>query len=70
MVARKVACQAREDLGFSREAAKSARMENAGAVTRKGRAIRMGRFGMYAGRQGAVAIDGDVAGERAIEFYL
>ena len=68
MVAGQIVSQAGEYLGFSREATKGARMENAGAITRKGRAIKMGRLGMYTGGKGAVAIDGDVSGQRVIEF--
>jgi hypothetical protein len=70
MVAREIARQTREDLGFPRKAAKGTGVENAGAVAREGRAIRMGPLGMYAGREGAVAIDSDGAGQRVIEVCL
>jgi hypothetical protein len=68
MVAWKVARQTREDLGLSRQTAKGARMEDAGAVAGKGRAIRMGRLWMYTGRESARAIDGDVFRQRIIQF--
>jgi hypothetical protein len=51
MVAREIARQAREDLRFSRQAAKGAGVENAGGVAREGRAIWMGQFGVYTGRE-------------------
>ena len=69
MVAGEIARQAREDLGFSRQAAKGARMEDAGAVARKGSAIRMGRLGMHADGEGTAVLDGDVARQRIIEFH-
>ena len=51
MVAGRIAGQAGEDLGFARQAAKGARMQDAGAVAGKGSAIGMGRLWMYYGQR-------------------
>ena len=68
MIARKIVRQTREDLGLSGQTAKGAGMENTGAVAGKRRAIWMGRLRMYTGREGTVAVDGNVSRKRIIQF--
>src|ERR1039458_4593926 len=61
---RGVASQSREDLRLAGQAAKSARVQNAGAVAGKGRAVGVRRLGVRAAAQLAVSADGNPNGQR------
>jgi hypothetical protein len=55
--------QAGEDLGFSGEAAKGAGVEDAGGIAGEGRAVGVGRLGVGAAGERAVAAPGDSNGQ-------
>jgi hypothetical protein len=64
VVAGWIAGQAGEDLGFAGEAAKCARVENAGGVAGKGRAVRVRRLRECALCERAGGVDGDAGRQR------
>ena len=60
----RVGRQAREDLGLAGQAAKGARMQNAGGVAGKRRAVGVRRFGVRAAGQVAIRADGNPRRQR------
>jgi hypothetical protein len=70
VVGRRIAGQAREDLGFAGQAAKGARMQDAGGIAGKGQAIGMERLGMDAAGELPVAANGNTGRQGGRRFLL
>src|ERR1039457_2897309 len=64
VVRRGAASQSREDLRLAGQAAKSARVQDAGAVASKGRAVGVRRLGVRAAAQLTVGADGNPRRQR------